>query len=290
MDDGSQYLFNSTKSSDSPYPLKARRNAYACVKEGARWHRVGTIYEHDGSGWVEAEDQDAPPDLVTDYGQAAHGDYVGPWLFNELQAALLQLHVVKANDSSWGGHATLKQAGCSQWHDTWDEAKADCMDDWVTGDPPNEWDEDWGHGGPRCFNWGRYPGWGYAASMERIHRKHRLTFPAGDPAVKCDVGFYIIGQPWDFTDAINDFHAMGDPIANASAVKWHEVLAADSADEYISPLWRAAKTNTPPQPWCADPITCPPDVYGEQVTTKGHVTAAHFGTKDFAVPGGFAHQ
>ncbi|MGB2823224.1 MAG: hypothetical protein WBF17_19730 [Phycisphaerae bacterium] len=44
------------------------------------------------------------------------------------------------------------------------------------------------------------------------------------------------------------------------------------------------------RPWCADPITCPPDVYGEQVTTKGYVTAAHFGTKDFAVAGGFEYR
>jgi hypothetical protein len=66
------------------------------------------------------------------------------------------------------------------------------------------------------------------------------------------------------------------------------MLAADSADEYISPLCQAAKTNTPPQPWCADPVTCPADVCGEPVTTKGYVTASHFGTKDFAVPGGFA--
>jgi len=44
------------------------------------------------------------------------------------------------------------------------------------------------------------------------------------------------------------------------------------------------------QPRCADPITCPPDVYGEQVTTKGHVTASHFGTKDFAVASGFDYQ
>ena len=44
------------------------------------------------------------------------------------------------------------------------------------------------------------------------------------------------------------------------------------------------------QPWRADPITCPPDVYGEQVTTKGYVTAAHFGVKDFAVPGSFTYQ
>jgi len=26
------------------------------------------------------------------------------------------------------------------------------------------------------------------------------------------------------------------------------------------------------------------------VTTKGYVTASHFGTKDFAVPDGFAYQ
>ena len=74
------------------------------------------------------------------------------------------------------------------------------------------------------------------------------------------------------------------------AVKWHEVLGADSAEEHISPLWQAAKTNTPPQPWCADPITCPPDPYGEQVTTKGYVTAAHFGMKYFAAQGGFEYQ
>jgi len=68
------------------------------------------------------------------------------------------------------------------------------------------------------------------------------------------------------------------------------LLAADSADEYISPLWPADKAHSPPQPWCADPITCPPDVYGEQVTTKGYVTASHFGTKDFAVVEGFVYQ
>jgi len=68
------------------------------------------------------------------------------------------------------------------------------------------------------------------------------------------------------------------------------VLGTDRADEYISPLWQAAKTNTPPQPWCADPITCPPDVHGDQVTTKGYVTAAHFGTKDCAVAAGFEYQ
>jgi len=31
-------------------------------------------------------------------------------------------------------------------------------------------------------------------------------------------------------------------------------------------------------------------VYGEQVTTEGYVTAAHFRAKDFAVPAGFTHQ
>jgi len=61
------------------------------------------------------------------------------------------------------------------------------------------------------------------------------------------VGLYIIGEPRDLTDAINDSHDM------------------------------------------ADPITCPPDVCGEQVTPKGYVTDSHFGTKDFAVPNGSAY-
>jgi hypothetical protein len=67
-------------------------------------------------------------------------------------------------------------------------------------------------------------------------RKWESPWGARIAAAKCDVRFSIIGEPWDYTDAINDFHPMGAPIADGSAVEWHEVLVADSADEYVSPL------------------------------------------------------
>lgn len=45
-------------------------------------------YEHDGAAWKVATDQGSAVDVMTDYGIAQNGDYVGPWLFNELHSGL----------------------------------------------------------------------------------------------------------------------------------------------------------------------------------------------------------
>ncbi|MGB2822913.1 MAG: DUF2793 domain-containing protein, partial [Phycisphaerae bacterium] len=46
----------------------------------------GVICEHDGTKWAPAADQTQAPDLVETGGWARHGDYLGPWIFNELKA------------------------------------------------------------------------------------------------------------------------------------------------------------------------------------------------------------
>jgi hypothetical protein len=89
LGDGTMCAFNA-RSYGPTWPM---RNAYAAVLEGTTWHRVGDLYEYDGSGWVRSDDQDSPPDLVTAAGQARAGDYMGPWIWNELKAALQLLHV-----------------------------------------------------------------------------------------------------------------------------------------------------------------------------------------------------
>jgi len=48
----------------------------------------GKLMEHDGTAWQLAADQAARPDLVTTHGRARHGDFIGPWVFNELHAAI----------------------------------------------------------------------------------------------------------------------------------------------------------------------------------------------------------
>jgi len=281
--DGDQYLFNAIRSLDGT--MKPLRGARPWLQHGGQWHPVGAVYEHDGSGWALAEDQDAGPDLITTYGHAQAGDYVGPWIWNELQAAICLLHVIKANSSSWGGLAALKQAGVSEWHDTWEEAKTDGLANWIGGDPPEESPEGWNYPGPTCYNLSYHTGWGYSATMQRLHRKQQLLFQAGDPPIKCDVSFYIIGAPLDFGEEINEFHAMGDAIGQTASL-WHEDSGVDNASEFDSPLWEAARTNVSPQPWCTDPT----GTSDEPLTTKGYVTEGSFGVKEFAVVGGFVYQ
>ncbi len=287
---GTQILFNSTYES-LPGAGKARRNAQAWMTESGAWHRVGTIYEHNGAAWVKAEDQEPAPDLLTLCGKAEHGDYVGPWLFNELQAALQQLYMIGAGPgySTWGGYYAFKQARSDEGHETWAAAKTQCMDNWTGGADPSEGAEGWDKLPPRCYNWGVKPPAGYAAAMEREHRKHKVMFAAGDSARKCDVRFYIVGQAWDYTYATNVFDAMSDPIGDESAVKWHEKTAQNCAAEFISALWQASKTNTAPQPWCADPISDPAPP-GDPTTTLGYETQSHFGIRDHKVTGGFVYQ
>jgi hypothetical protein len=59
------------------------------------WSKLdGMVVEHDGNVWHLAEDQTQQPDLLTANGRARHGDYVGPWVFNELAEFLNRLRAV----------------------------------------------------------------------------------------------------------------------------------------------------------------------------------------------------
>lgn len=54
------------------------------------------VYEHDGSAWVEiTDDPVAMPDELEDQGLAEVGDYIGPWIWNELLTFLSYLTVCR---------------------------------------------------------------------------------------------------------------------------------------------------------------------------------------------------
>ncbi|MFA9478503.1 hypothetical protein ACERK3_09365 [Phycisphaerales bacterium AB-hyl4] len=53
-----------------------------------------TKFEYDG-GWVVSDDQWSAVDIVTEHGIAQVGDYLGPWLFNEMQVFLQQIKWIR---------------------------------------------------------------------------------------------------------------------------------------------------------------------------------------------------
>lgn len=48
------------------------------------------IYEYDGSDWVVSEDQDTPEDTIETRGECQPGDYLGPWILNDIHAVVIE--------------------------------------------------------------------------------------------------------------------------------------------------------------------------------------------------------
>ncbi|MEM1207754.1 MAG: hypothetical protein AAGI54_00675 [Planctomycetota bacterium] len=78
------------------FTRKYPREIESLVEGGSAGQRArstsdGKIYEHNGAGWILSLDQSAAPDTLIGYGNMGLGDYIGPWIFNELQAGIRQL-------------------------------------------------------------------------------------------------------------------------------------------------------------------------------------------------------
>ena len=279
--DGTQYCFNATGTT-------ARRNAYAAIKEsagGARWHIIGDLYDHNGAAWSLSGDQASDPDLVTDYGPAADGDYLGPWIFNELRAALdLLTVVVCTNGSDWGGTRTV-HVGDSGWEAAWADAKTGAENDWDGNGTVTTNGLGYSDTGPSAYSAGEKGGLGFAGHLYRRHYKQKGEFAEGDTSLKCDVDFYAVGQPF-YTGTGNEWGDQGDDIQNGAATLWLTKSAQTNGDEFISDLWDDGGQGTKPSQWCGQPAE-------GSTSNKGYKIAGWQGgfvTKDFAVTGGFEFQ
>lgn len=113
------------------------------------------LYIHNGTSW-EVGDQAEKPDLVEEYGRALPGDYIGPWLFNELQAAikLLKITVYQAVEvpfKVWAGTCY----GASDWATAKAAAKAEydaSGDDWGVAGDVSRWTSATAYGTPTLYD------------------------------------------------------------------------------------------------------------------------------------------
>jgi len=97
---------SSNMDSVSGYVRKFPRTIQATSGIGTSGHRAyidvnsdglqsKTVYEYDGSLWIVANNQKRGPDIITSYGLMEQGDYIGPWIYNDLASGLLSLKWAK---------------------------------------------------------------------------------------------------------------------------------------------------------------------------------------------------
>jgi hypothetical protein len=279
--DGTQWLFNF----GTIYLVKMR-NCRAWIRQGPAWQPAGELYEYGEDGWERSADQATPPDTVTTYGIAQPGDFVGPWLWNELQTAINLLHLTKASGASFGhGNGQTHDGGSGLYEPDLATAQAAAQANWAATPPRMS-----GASGPRAYNGASTRGGSYySAGATKDTSQQALTFPnTSDPALTVDVTFYVIGTQPSWGYALLGFADFGDPIANGVATAWHTITGASNAGPFVSPHWPGADT-FPGPPW-ADPDAAPVDPYGNQGAVTGYDLFAEFGTKEHARTGGFTYQ
>ncbi len=93
----------------------------------------GLMYVY-GSGWTLADPQPAVSDVVESHGIMQPGDYIGPWVFNELQASLKALRQRTTSDSPSGTLQSIwvsSRRGETLFAATWEDARAEAYADWL---------------------------------------------------------------------------------------------------------------------------------------------------------------
>lgn len=229
-------------------------------------------YEHDGSAWVVAEDQAASVDEVVRYGVMQPGDYIGPWIFNELHAGIDLLRWTHHGASNAASSQTRTR---SDEYPTWAEAQANFDDD-----PLSE-------SGSRTFSAGAHIGSGYRATVAgyRLVVTPQPLWTGAASSLIC----YVRVSDAGFSGPVNVF----DPLDVSWVTEAHEDLCAVMVDE--SPAtdaqrgpWEEDQSAWTPPPWCDDP-TSPkpgPDINNND---RGHAFSGTWVVARWDVAGGFEY-
>jgi hypothetical protein len=250
---------------------------------------TGAVYYEYTTSWEAAEDQTSPPDTITDYGAAAIGDYVGPWLFNELRACLdLMMSVPRAltvpnpgtsKDTMWSGldyfptYAAAK-AGFEAW---WAAHGAPS----VEGNLVTAWTV--------CQRvlWSSPPDVWY----DRIHGNRQtavfvLANRAADDLghLSCDVAYYFVGTAAEEA-IVNTFSDQGDNVADGLATLIETQAGVDGGcEKYEAASFPAGLSDDLPD----NPYADEPEPGGDAECT-GYTTLTAFAVMDFAVENGFVY-
>ncbi|HUX16673.1 MAG TPA: hypothetical protein VMW52_09390 [Phycisphaerae bacterium] len=247
------------------------------------WHAAGTLFDYDdeAEAWLLSADQLAAPDTIILCGRAREGDYVGPWLFNELYAAIRRLHMVMSRWNDWGGSYRYKFA-MGESEAGWPATVAACEADWSAGGDPESGTMEFSETGPDCWTngWRSSESAWCQAECRRHHMQQKVVFWSAGSGLLCDVKF--VAEAAAAQDGT--FNAMGDAAASQTAVVWQTLSGQADVLEYTSGVWELARAGTQPSPWPDNPPVgstayvgyCVPDNWA-------------WGVKDFSVAGGFEY-
>jgi len=95
----------------------------------ARYRTTAQMYDHVGGAWVLSEDQLTPPDTVEGRGLCVSGDYVGPWIWNELWAVCKVMRWTMVYERGtveydWRGSGVSSKYSSSAYYDGDDASEA----------------------------------------------------------------------------------------------------------------------------------------------------------------------
>jgi len=115
---------------ESGYVRKFPRAISGITQVGTSGHRAyldpeldgrqgKTVYEYDGSIWIVADNQKIGPDIITSYGLMEEGDYIGPWIHNEIYSGLVNLKWVIQHHYLYASGEVYEAYGAANVNDTW---------------------------------------------------------------------------------------------------------------------------------------------------------------------------
>jgi hypothetical protein len=256
------------------------------IRDGVEdeWIEAGCICEFTTDRWKRSETQ-GPPDTVVAHGVARSGDYIGPWLFNELQAALNQLTCRLSSGFQVGGAGSgTSKTSTGDPDADWPTAAALAEAAWTAAGNPGS------VGGNYCPTYnqitadsvsGKYTGCLYRDTSEYL-----VNFGLDDVAGQFlgDLTCYIIGETY-YGSPFSDF---GDPIAELSAVLWYTNEGVDGGlQQYAPPRWAADDDDTMPLPWGTPPAM--PTYPNTATAITGYRIKEVFAVIDLAIAGGFEY-
>ncbi|MCD4824006.1 MAG: DUF2793 domain-containing protein [Phycisphaerae bacterium] len=221
------------------------------ISTGGAWQQVAaTVFQHDGTAWQPCTTVDAEPDSVTDYGRGQAGDYIGPWIFNELKAGC---DVIK-----WSYHETYnshypaedRSEGFNGIWDTWAGAKASAEADF-------SWPDD---GGTKYGEYWRVRMCSIGYLTETLNppsENYHATILSGEAEYGIS-GFKGLSRTIDFYAATEKPTGSEDNIGydnnglNIQEDKWGKFTTEQAAiDDTSTTITLGDKTQIPV--WCAAP-------------------------------------
>lgn len=217
------------------YPREiANTSAAGTLNDIARNLDDGKVYKHNGSAWVRWTAD--PPDTLEAYGFAVAGDYIGPWIFNELRNVINTMTRIVA-DAIWDTATVYHGSGSDA---TWANAKTAADANYPSGAAPDTG----AHRYTRGYNGGSFFADTYTGQAT-------MTVDGMATSISHDVDFYARAD----TPYTGSFSNLGDGPgtgwASATLSKF-DTITSSTADELTSDT---VGSTTKAATWAAEPTS-----------------------------------